>query len=309
MDEKFAAALIGAGAALAVSAIKDVATPILSSIQQRRTAVDDALERYAVPLAESAASVFFRLHEILEGGRYQYLLSGGAPTEFHRYKYESTVYRLCILLGWIWALKKESSLLIDRGEENARSLHRSVESIEASFADGPHVERDRLERLATLWGLKISRTSPNFDKASVAVNSLFHDIRYGNNNISGHNIKNMNLLNQKIAIERVADYVTEYFGESRMERVALESTVPEAVAILSPRQAWIFRDWQAVIGCQMMKEVNRGPSARLFDAIEFDEFLILYRSENEWIKKIDAILTDLNPTTDDPNEYRVLQLR
>lgn len=309
MDEKLVAALIGAGAALAVSAIKDIATPILMGLRQRRRAVDQSLERYAVPLADSAASVFFRLREILESGRYQFLMSNSAPTDFHRYKYESTVYRICALFGWLWALKKESSLLIDRGRENRRSLHKSVERIEEAFADGPHVERDRISRLSNLWGLDLDFSSVEFERASIEVNSLFHSIRYTDHNPSGDAIKEMDSASRVAAIRIIANYITSYFKISDVEEIVLAKYEKEAVEILSPRQSWIFRDWQSAIGRLMMREIDLGSSARLFDLIEYDEFQKIYRSGNEWLKKVDDIIRDLDPESRNPNEYRTAQVR
>lgn len=309
MDEKLLAALIGAGAALAVSIIKDIATPILVGFQRRRTDIDQALERYAAPLAESSISVFFRLREILEGGRHQFLMSSAAPTDFHRYKYESTVYRVCSLLGWIWALKKESSLLIDRATKNPRSLYQSVERIESAFADGPHVEIDRLTRLSNLWGLKLDSSSSGFERASIEVNSLFHNIRYTKENPSGDAVKIMDIRQRDESIENISRCITEYFGLNPLDKALLLATAADAAEILSPRQAWIFRDWQSAIGHLMMKRVELGVNARIFDLIEFDEFLIIYRSGNEWLRKIEDMIRDLDPNVSDDNEYRIVQLR
>ena len=282
--------------------------PLLSRRWHRKAQLDDALERYAVPLSDSASSVFFRLREIIVTGRFQFLLSDTSPTIFHRYKYESTVYRICALLGWIWALKKESSILIETSN-SARSIHRCVESIVKSFADGPHVEMDRILRLASLWGLAVDRSDSRFERTSISLNSLFHDLRYTKKNPLGDAIRGMTPNARRSAVRMVARHMSEAFKLPDIADELLASTQDEAVSILSPRQAWIFRDWQDAIGRQMMRSANLGPGARMFDLIGYDEFLESYHAGNPWFRKIDDFLVDLDPSNTDANEYRVQQVR
>ena len=68
--------------------------------RERRRAAFAVYTSYADPLAAAAASVFWRLNEAFyEPARAAYLKVPEPATEFHRYKLESTIYRLAALLG------------------------------------------------------------------------------------------------------------------------------------------------------------------------------------------------------------------
>src|SRR5690606_149979 len=103
---------------------------IIQSIEDRdekqrleRKSDGDIFRLYADPLAEATRALFYRLKEIVEvNGRAIYLSPEAPQTEYNKYKFTSTLYRLAAVLGWIRAFRRDRSYLDPGVSANQRKL-------------------------------------------------------------------------------------------------------------------------------------------------------------------------------------------
>ena len=308
MDEKLMAALAGAGATLLAVLLKDIVVPIVVSFRAAKKEELDAIEKYAEPLAVAAYSLFFRLHEILESKRASFLLTESSPSKFHTYKYRSSIYRFAGVLGWIWALKKEKSLLLDKDRANERSVYKSIAALESAFADGPHVEAAILRELCSLWRIRADDVAGKgiFDQVAAQIDSVLDNHLYDSQTSTEWDINNVPRDKQKAICSEIAELVANSFSTPTPSAKLIGETLNRSVQILSPKQAWIFRDWQNAIGQLMMLEISS--PVRMFDIIGFSEFDELFEKKNKWILELDSMLKDLRPAMNDPSDYRIEQL-
>lgn len=297
------AAIIGAGVATAGILIKDLVTPIVRAWIDHSKARGAAAERYAPPLARAAESLFYRLEEILITKRAAFLLTDSKPSAFNSYKYNSTIYRTAALLGWIWALKKEHSILADRSTWSAISIYRSISDIESAFADGASVESWRVRTLSSLWGLPIAQASEARIGAKVdAILNDAYDVDTGRADAKS--------LGAQQARDLIQNIVFLLASEAKIEPspLSINNSLPQALDILSVRQSWIFRDWQSAIG-ELMSERLAPGTARMFDVIGFSKFEEHLSSDNRWLVSLKAMFSDLNPDKIDEREFRLAQLQ
>lgn len=297
------AAIIGAGVATAGILIKDLVTPIIRAWIDHWKARDAAAERYAPPLARAAESLFYRLEEILITKRAAFLLSDSKPSAFNSYKFNSTIYRTATLLGWIWALKKEHSILADRNTWNAISIYKSISDIETAFADGANVESWRVRMLSSLWKLPIAQASEA--RIGAKIDALLNNAY--NVDTGKVDAKSLGTQQARDLIQNIA-FLLASEADAEPSPLLIDSSFSQALEILSVRQSWIFRDWQSAIG-ELMSERLAPGTVRMFDVIGFSKFEEHLNSDNRWLVSLKAMFSDLNPDKVDEGEFRLAQLQ
>lgn len=101
MDERAQAAIISS----LISASIALITVFINNRYEKKKAKSqeyDAIKRYANPIIKASEQFAWRLKEILEF-KGPYLLPDAPMNGFFKYKFDSTVYRLCAILGWLEA--------------------------------------------------------------------------------------------------------------------------------------------------------------------------------------------------------------
>ncbi len=73
----------------------------------------------------ASESLAWRLREILSFNG-AFLLPEAPMNGFFKYKFDSTVYRLCALLGWIRAAQKEQSYLEGFGDTKSKKVREAI---------------------------------------------------------------------------------------------------------------------------------------------------------------------------------------
>ena len=95
-------ALVGSAIAALVAIftimVKDYLIPVLAEKREASRTRRLTFKKYANPLIVCSIALLYRLKEVFSN-RGQFLLADAPRNEFNRYKYVSTVYRLCALLG------------------------------------------------------------------------------------------------------------------------------------------------------------------------------------------------------------------
>lgn len=271
---------------------------IATSLKEKETAQLQYTKvmNYVDPLHSAASKLFWRFKEIFsEDGRGVYLTASAPTTEFNIYKIRSTLYRLASLLGWIRAFRKEMSYLSVADQKQFQALQMSIDSLEGALAEGIHAEQDRLRYLNDRWNLKLASHSKEFKRISVSLDS-FLDSRSSEGTIQD----NLDLP----LCQDVADFISQQLNQNK--GWVIGDAVPSSR--LHPRQAWLYRDWQEVIGEMMVQPAEN--ASRRFDVASYGEFEKMCFSADDDLRRPLRRLMDLVDRVDfsSQTDYRPQQL-
>jgi hypothetical protein len=312
------AAIITSIFTLAGITLKDFALKLWEERRSSKRQQSAIYERYSVPLVNAAISLQDRLYEILhELGRPVYLLGklttlGTNPgSEYRSYKKLSTAYRLAAVIGWVRACRREFSFLRVADPGQAEEIHEAVEAFETALADGTWVEHERLWRLCELW-LLCKREDidkrPNAKELGTLVDNLIWD------HLEKAGVEDLSLLNeaaQRELCRSVANCLSSNLKTNPIAAGSIDRSWEDAFAILSMREAWIYRDWQSAIGDVMIRKSES--EARRFEIIGFGDFeQLIFASDTRTRLALERLLNvfdQLNLTIDDRYDARPKQLR
>lgn len=285
--------------------------------RQRKRAAFALFGSYADPLAAAATAVFWRLEEAFyHPGRATYLELPKPVTEFQRYKFESTVYRLAALLGWIRAFRRELSFF---SLDDRTRLHRLEEEIRGfgnALAEGKREEVRRAERLGRFWGIELPEDADRVMEASVSMEEAVK---------TRHKLDDLWRIRERPPEEQAticctaADALCRSSGVPEVPLEVAAANVPGAVEILGVREAWVFREQQAAIGDVMLEEISAERSGgrvavRRFEVIGYGPFDLLLRRaeadapERRWVGLLERMLMGLDLRGGEEWDARIFQL-
>jgi hypothetical protein len=291
MDPAVQAALIAAAVTVAGFLLRDLIFKRLESRREAKHSARRVYRSYSDPLTAAAVSLYWRLDEIVGGTRTSdYLVE--ANTDYERYKFLSTCYRLAAFIGWAHAFGWElHSLPAGRGRRMPR-LSTALEGIGSALADGPHVERQRIDVLIELWSLDVP--PGEIVLFGARVDTIFNRLveRRGVELPSelGH-------AHQVELVDGVADAAQQYRGDKQIPVELRMRTVDSFVARTSVREFWLYRDWQAGIG-DFMIERSTISATRAYDVIGFAAFEARAACADpesvRWLTRIERLLRGLD---------------
>ncbi|MGB3181621.1 MAG: hypothetical protein WBB45_09540 [Cyclobacteriaceae bacterium] len=308
-DGKIIAALIGAGTAVIGILIKDVIIKYIAYILRKRRTANKIFKQYRDPLLHAADSLLWRLDEILNKvGRGTYLQDEEQHTPYSQYKRTSTVYRICVLLGWIRAYNRELTSISELNQKAIYDINNTIRNIQKAFADGAHVEILKVKAILKLWSASFNEDYPNVDEVAAKVDfRIKKHVRNGNKNIA----KELNTDNQLKLIKDIADLLSKEFKCSNLSDELIQETQQRAIEHLSLKEAYLYRDWQSAIGDMMLIEING--DQRKYNVLDFYQFESKYFYEkdyiNVWYNRVDKIIANLDPSKDDKSDLRIAQLQ
>jgi hypothetical protein len=300
------AALVAALVTLTGILIKDVIVAFLLERKKTEKELRAVFQKYADPLSSAATSLLWRLHEVFsKEGRGAYLRADASPNPYNSYKKLSTLYRVACLMAWIRAFRRELSYLRVREKEHFESLQAALNEFESALADGPQMEVERLERLIRLWDFpKVSKS----DEPALAVeidqtmHRQFHlEGLHSSDDVPGEV--------QTRVCEVIAATLAKGLKVTPLSNDVLRETKSRAFDILTIKETWFYRDWQAALGDQMIESVKG--SARQFDVIGFGVFESIWLSDDSDRKRLLLRLNEILEKLDISLTYdcRVRQLR
>ncbi len=265
-------------------------------IFQRRTSQKEEriklYESYALPLTEAARDLFYRLNEIVVDKRFDFLIVGEPQTTFNKYKYISTLYRIAALIGWIRAIRREQSYLAQPEMFSGVELHSQFNEFDKALADGPHVEVHIVTNLCRLWSISPPSDNKTISLIAARCNTLRHKV------LAAAGLPDITLFNQLepdvriSSLRQVAEMLSRALSVQAPNELILRETQDRATHILSPRQAWIYRDWQKAIGDLMLRPLDN--AQRRFEVIGYDEFETRHLAGDRWLKELEGIISNLN---------------
>jgi hypothetical protein len=252
------AALIGAAVGVVTLIAKDFVLPLL---QEKRTKISgqrEILRLYMAPLSAAGEKLVWRFKEIFIDSRHHFLKSSTMPLVYNEYKRRSTLFRIATILGWMRAIQLELNALPRISSGLSLPVFDAIESFRSALADGPEVERLRLNQLCTLWGLgavpdeKRHRLATQFEIKlyELGGDQLRHDSSYLQRLPEP----------QKLALCRdLANFLCVELGRASLGEGVVAETVARAIEGLSYREALIYRDWQDAIGDSMLERDEDSP--------------------------------------------------
>ena len=167
---------------------------------------------------------------------------------------------------------------------------KSITAIECALADGQKVEVERLRRLLKLW--KVAPQSVPLPSADLAAELDTVMQKY----LADHGVSSAGELVRRAECGLVvacAQAICKRCNNLNMK--AVKSTVEDAIGILATTEAYIYRDWQAVIGDLMIRETQKGE--RRFEVIGYGEFEAMCgahdrHDDQRWIERLRGLFAD-----------------
>ncbi|MCB9325776.1 MAG: hypothetical protein H6571_18710 [Lewinellaceae bacterium] len=270
---------------------------------ERKRVEYDTYKRYSKPIMFAAETLAWRLREVLmfKGA---FLLPDAPMNGFFKYKFESTVYRLCVLIGWIRAAKKEHSYI--EGFEDAKSseIRDAINNFQRVLADGSHVEVSIFEELSKSYGLEIKQITPQ-TRQEIGVELERIVFKYIPNQIK-KNVSNLERGKQLEMVKSIMDFICYKTNQQILEESKIKEKIEVSIDEIAREFCWIYRDWQNAIGDEMLTQLE--DSYRHFDVIGFGEFITKHE-KSDWLKKVDNLFSNLDVSIDNRFDTRVSQVK
>lgn len=301
-------ALIAALVSLLTIWLKDYLIPILNDKRSERKRRRETFKRYAGPIIFASSSLLYRIKEMFRRGNF--LLESAPKNDFNEYKFISTLYRFCSLIGWIRASKVELSIIeVDKSEDFKR-IENALDQFEKSLADGQHVEQSVLEQVSLIFNLNIRQIGDRQrKKIAIEVENKINAACF----ICSVDVAEQIPKEKKIELAKdVCDLICQGIGCDQIEENRILDNLTTAIKEMSRVEAFIYRDWQSAIGDLMLKKADK-ESNKKFDIIGYREFEAYYFSDDEeiqkWIKRVKKLFYNLDTSVENRFDDRVSQIR
>ena len=287
---------------------KDFLIPNWLARQNKRKTGKELFARYKPSLLKAAFSFNNRIYEIYRT-RSHYLWNNTSLNAFYDYKYKSSVYRLCVLLGWIRAFRlAESSMTVQFQDKSLNKIYDCLFVLESALADGQRIEMSLAKAILNI--------------ANVNINSVNQDVLLGFSIEIDHLL---HLYTHEHKVNYVADLMEDQQNklivdiQERLQSIIKQSNIPTTllelhkckkliIKELSIKLAFIYRDWQQAIGDLMIKKDDG-----CYEVISFKIFEEYWdqhaeSTEKKWLKRAEIIFENLDMRVDRKSETRIEQL-
>jgi hypothetical protein len=283
---------------------KDYLIPGWIEKRTKRKGSEYLFAKYKNQLFKACMAFLNRLHEIYRT-RSHYLWSQTSMSSFYEYKYKSSVYRLCVLLGWMRAFQLlESEMTITRSNDQLHRISEAIREVESRFADGQGVEMYIAKAICDIAKVDINTLDENVViKFSVAIDDLIQ--KFQKNNSEKYIADLSSELQSDFIIELIA-----LMKDLRISDRHVNERKGEIIKEVSIKVALIYRDWQQAIGDLMLIKI----SDQSYDVISFKSFEKFWAQgsnmeERIWISRAERIFEKLDMRVDKKNDSRIEQLR
>lgn len=290
--------------------IKDYCLPQYFDNLKRNRQRIDVYKNYRNPLVESAVNLCFRLKQIIRDNRRTFLLNDSPKNIFNSYQYISTMYRICALIGWIRASKKEWSYYeVSKTEDKYKSINDALFRFENCLADGQDIEHSRIVALGKLFKINITTLlDTQASKVGIAIDDLIQTHCFNNNASLALNLSEQQKF---ILIKETLEIITRQVGISSIDDDLIQNNIAAAIKELSITEVYIYRDWQSAIGDLMIKP-NTG-EYRKHDIIGYKEFENICTNGTDeqklWLRRIERFISNLDMAADIKYDRRIGQIR
>lgn len=283
---------------------KDYLIPGWVESRSRKRRGQALLDQYRIKLFKACEALASRLAEIYRI-RSHYLWADAPKREFYLYKYQSSVYRLCVLLGWIRAYRMHEALLSFKKIKSKYAVSHSMEEMASALADGQTVEMYVAKAICSILNIDLAHLSQDaLFKFSVQVDELVQ--KYVTNR-SVNFIADLPSGEQEDFIRDVVALIPSFSG-SLLTKTQCEAIIKE----VSVKLGLIYRDWQQAIG-DLMVERNDGSdlSHGVIGYRQFENIMSMPESneERKWVAKAERVFQGLDLRAEHRMDSRIHQLK
>jgi hypothetical protein len=282
---------------------KDYLIPGWIEKRTKQRTGETLFQLYKINLFRAASSINNRLHEIYRT-RSHYLWSNAPLNTFYDYKYKSSIYRLCVLLGWIRAYRMlEYSMSVSKSTGKFYEISNCISRLESALADGQRIEMYVAKAIFNIAEINNDSVSPDtIEKFSVEIDHLVNQY-----------------LNEG-AIEFIADLSTQrqddfmndlmkLMASLKIENTSLLKNKDLIIKEVSVKVGLIYRDWQQGIG-DLMLQLNDDTYSVISYKV-FEEYWNMTKdaSEKKWLKRAEVMFENLDIRVDQKSDSRIEQLK
>ncbi|WP_417512919.1 hypothetical protein [Minwuia sp.] len=307
-DPRLVVAALSIGGAIIGIFLKEVVVRIFLEERKEEKLSRKIFSSYFDPIESASSDLFWRLNEFLVyRGRDSFFSNRETATKYEKYKFDSTLYRIAALLGWIRAYRREINGFSLNAPDFAFDFENALGSISHALSDGSFIERQRMQALCELW-----RIDQNFDIRPAEIAAHLDVILQ--RHLSQHSAEIATGLeaDEKASLAKdLAAEISQRTLGADISQSVIDETVERAMQAVSTRESWLYRDFQHGIGDMMIKESSWG--TRRFEVIGFREFEeILSNSKSNdyvWIERLTDIIDGLDVQSKTKNDARVSMLK
>ncbi len=293
---------------MAVVLIKDFGLELLREHRVRRRSEADIYRQYLGPMSAACEKIMWRSREIFVEKRHSFLKTSTLPLDFNAYKRQSTLYRIATLVGWIRGMSLELSAAPHRSSRFIAPIAKEISAFQKALADGPHVERRRLDQMCAIWAIDLSAlTEDQLARLAMRFEIALHTAAGGILRANPNYLRDLTRQEQITLCTALSAFLCESAGCRTVSPAAVEETIELAIGGLSYREALLYRDWQDALGDAML--VQDADSTRRFKIIGYEAFGELLKSPSPWIQVLATSIDDIDFDEVDPNDFRSKQLQ
>jgi len=270
--------------------------------KERQTKLD-IFGVYGYPLLNASKDLVERLFDILLE-KPRYLQKDAPQTEYYKYHYISTLYRMSAVLGWVQAIRREMSKMEVGNTFQNQALEQSIKDFQTSLASNFFLLGQQVDYLLGRWGLKTTEIALQLGVKEK--NKLERDIEVLTSTfMKDHEGKQVWEITKEEKIQlltkirnKLAESV-EHPGPFDDDLIAKYMT--SCIRVISRRVSWIYLDWQRGIGDFMLIENPAEKAVRRLELKSFQAYEDAYQAYREgknphrWIARVDRLFYDLQP--------------
>lgn len=278
---------------------KDYWIPRWTEKRNKKLESQYLFNHYKSQLIVSSFTFLKRLHEIYVT-RSHYLWKETPMSSFYQYKYKSSIYRLCVLLGAIRAYRLTEPSLVLKDYKISSALNK----LESCLADGQQVEMYVVKSICKINDINAENIKKDvLEKFSVEIDDLVQRFQ------------------EEHGEEYIADLKPELQEEFIKELDNLMKSLnincsniydkkKEIIKEVSIKLALIYRDWQQAIGDLMLKRSEDG----IYSTLSFKDFEKKWDkykngANNIWLQRVEKIFENLDLRVDVNSDSRIGQLK
>lgn len=298
----------------------------------------DTFKIYGSPLLLASESLIYRLKEIFDHGS-TFLHEEGFQIEYYRYRYISTLYRLCAVLGWLTIFKRELINLDLKGNQANEEIDKAIDEFEGALASNNIGQDSLLQYLAKKWELNLDVLTARERREVEQQIEFSIKARLAQEENNGEEksemsewMKKLKKQQENVALELdprrplpvnlqreilkiAATVITDKTKEEPVSEELLEAHRSKCILCLSRKVSWIYRDWQKAIGNLMFDHAgneNLDGRMQIMSFRKFEEEYLAFKEnpeEHRWLRRVDRLLVNLDVFRDDKVDARIQQLK
>lgn len=307
-DLRIVAALIALFGAFFGILVKEVVIRIFFEKRESQKEANRIYKAYADPIEIAAKNLFWRLNEIvIDSGRTDFFMNMPNATKFEKYKFESTLYRIAALLGWLRAHQREIARFSLGSEVHTKNINKAIDAFSTALSDGSHIEIQRMENLADLWSVELPSNIDEQKSLAASIDGILQRHLHMAGALSASGLPDEK--KSELLID-VANCISKTTSEEPPITSIIEETKSRAIQYLSVKEAWLYRDFQSAIGDIMIFETDWG--IRRFDVIGFRDFEKFLDSKDpfdkNWHQRLSSLIDGLDTSKMKKYDARIQML-